>query len=245
MISHTLFNADSRHLSDFIDKNSIDLVVTSPPYSIGKDYEKGVSWDSHLDMIDDVLGELKKVVREGGVICWNISSRPGFNTAIYHANVLEKHFSFLDTIVWEKVTASSPRFGNFVQYKTYYPNNTHEFVYIYSNGKFNCKSDASLEYALKFRNDVWKLRPENRDLGHPVPFPESLVESIIRLYSSEGDNVLDPFCGSGTTMKVARDFDRNSYGVEIDPKYCKVIRDRVGFDQKTLFGDVEYKFVVV
>jgi DNA modification methylase len=196
-------------------------------------------------MIDDVLGELKKVVKEGGVVAWNISSRPGFNTAIYHSMILEKHFSFLDTIIWEKVTAASPRFGNFVQYKTYYPNNTHEFVYVYSNGKFNRKSDADLEYALKFRNDVWKLRPENRDLGHPVPFPESLVETIIRLYSSKGDTVSDPFCGSGTTMKVARDLERNSVCVEIDPGYCNVAKNRVGFSQQSLFDDIEYKFVVV
>jgi len=245
LTSHTLFNADSRNLSNFIEPNSIDLVVTSPPYSVGKEYEVDVSWEEHLEMIDDVLGELKKVVRKGGAVAWNISSRPGWNTAIYHAMVLERHFSYIDTIVWEKVTAASPRFGNFVQYNYYYPNNTHEFVYIYSNGKFDCKSDASLEYALKFRNDVWKLRPENRDLSHPVPFPESLAENCVRLYSCKGDTVLDPFCGSGTTMKVARDLERNSVGVELDPEYCKVIKDRVGFEQMSLFGNNEYTFVVV
>ena len=245
MTCHTLFCADSRNLSDFIEPKSIDLVVTSPPYSVDKEYEEGVSWEEHLVMIDDVLGELKKVVREGGVIAWNISSRPGRNTAIYHALLLDKHFSYIDTIIWEKVTAASPRFGNFVQYNYYYPNNVHEFVYIYSNGKFDCKSDASLEYALKFRNDIWKLRPENRDLSHPVPFPESLAENCVRLYSCKGDTILDPFCGSGTTMKVARDNDRSSICIERSPEYCDVIKNRVGFSQKSLFNDVEYKFVVV
>lgn len=242
---HTLFNADSRYLSDFIDKGSIDLVVTSPPYSVGKEYEEGISWDDHLDMIDDILVELKKVVREGGAIAWNISSKPGRNTAIYHAMMLEKHFSYTDTIIWEKVTAASPRFGNFVQYNYYYPNNSYEFVYIYSNGKFDCKSDASLEYALKFRNDVWKIRPDNRDVGHPVPFPKELIEPIIRLYSVEGNTILDPFCGSGTTMEVARDLGRNSFGVERLDKYCRVAMSRVGFNQTSLFNDIDYKFVVI
>jgi len=231
-------------LSDFIEPNSIDVVITSPPYSVDKEYEKNVPWEAHLEMIDDVLCELKKVVREGGAIAWNISSKPGRNTAIYHALLLDKHFSYVDTIVWEKVTAASPRFGNFVQYSTYYPNNVHEFVYIYSNGKFKCRSDASLEYALQFRNDVWKLRPESRDMNHPVPFPEGLVEPLIKLYSSEGDVVLDPFCGSGTVAKVSRDLRRNSFCVEKSSEYCKVVMNRVGFEQKSLFDEIEYNFVV-
>ena len=243
MTEHVLYNADSRHLSDFVDIGSVDMVVTSPPYNCEKEYEIGVEWDEHLEMVDEVLGELKKVVREGGVICWNISSRPGSNTAIYHAMLLEKHFSYLDTIVWEKTTGASPRFGNYVQYGMFYPNNVYEFVYVYSNGKFDCKGDAPLDYALKFRNDVWHdIASEGRDLSHPVPFPESLVEPLIRLYSIKDDTVLDCFGGSGTTMKVARDFGRNSISIERDPVYCEVIKKRVGFSQRSLFNDIAYEY---
>ena len=247
MTSHTLFNGDSIYLSDYIDKNSIDLIVTSPPYNLGKEYEVDVSFDDHLNMINNVLSECEKVLKPNHVICWNIAHSPQKNVPLWHGMLLEKHFTFLDDIIWSKKSANSRRFGNYVQYRQYYPNLCWEHIFVYSKGKPRIKVDNSdMDWALRWRNDVWHdIKPENRDLSHPVPFPEDLVEPIIRLYTCNGDTVLDPFCGSGTTMKVARDLDRNSIGVERDQDYCEVIMNRVGFKQGSLFGDTEYKFVVV
>ena len=245
--SHTLFNVDSRNLSTLMDSNSVDLIVTSPPYNLDKEYERGVSFDEHIDMISDVIIECEKVLKPNHVICWNIAHSPQKNVPLYHALALEKNFTFIDDIVWSKTSASSRRFGNYAQYGYYYPNLCWEHILIYSKGKPRIKVDNSdMDWALRWRNDVWHdIKPENRDLSHPVPFPESLVETIIRLYSCEGDTVMDPFCGSGTTMKVARDLDRNSVCIERSPDYCEVIKKRVGFDQKSLFNDIEYKFVLV
>jgi len=106
-------------------------------------------------------------------------------------------------------------------------------------------NNEPLEYLLKYRNDVFRIRPETDDINHPAPFPESLVEPLIRLYSDKGDIVLDPFLGSGTTMKVARDLERNSVGIERNVEYCGVAKKRVGFSQETLDGSISYKFVVV
>ena len=243
MTSHTLFNGDSRFLTNMVDSNSIDLIVTSPPYHVGKEYEKNVSWQDHLDMIDDVLGECRKVLKLHRVICWNIAHSPQRNVPAYHALALEKHFTFVDDIVWRKQSGNSKRFGNFVQCGQYYPNTNWEHIFVYAKEKPIVKVDNSdMNFALQYRDDLWEgISPQGSDV-HPAPFPEKLVEPLIRLYSNPGDTILDPFCGSGTTMKVARDFERNSVGVEKSNEYCDIIKKRVGFLQQSLGNSIEYSF---
>ena len=80
--------------------------------------------------------------------------------------------------------------------------------------------------------------------GHPAPFPDILPERLIKLYTIEGDTVLDPFGGSGTTMKVARDLERNSIIYEINPAYIEMIKSKVGWNNATLDSEVKYDIKV-
>lgn len=242
MTEHVLYNADSRHLGDFVEKSSVDLIVTSPPYFLEKSYEEGMTWNEHLSLVDDVVCECEKVLKQNRIICWNISHSPQGNVPIYHALALEKHFTFVDDIIWRKQSGNSRRFGNFVQYGQYYPNTNWEHILIYAKGKPIVKVDNSdMKWALQYRDDIWDINPQGND-NHPAPFPEELVENCLRFYSNVGETVLDCFGGSGTTMKVARDFGRNSISIERDPVYCEVIKKRVGFSQKSLFNDITYEY---
>ena len=80
--------------------------------------------------------------------------------------------------------------------------------------------------------------------GHPAPFPDMLPERLIKLYTIEGEMVLDPFGGSGTTMKVARDLERNSIIYEINPAYIEIIKNNVGWKNTTLDSGVKYKIKI-
>lgn len=241
MTSHILFNADSRNLSDFVKPNSIDLIVTSPPYFLKKEYEKNTSWDDHLAMVDDVLSGCRKVLKLHRAVCWNVAHSPQRNVPIYHALALEKHFTFVEDIIWSK-TGSSPRFGTYALSGRYYPNNCGEHIFVYSKGKLDVKTNADLKWALKFRNDIWTgITPQGSD-DHPAPFPEKLAENCIKFYSNPGDTVMDCFGGSGTTGYASSKLDRNSVLVERGTGYCDVIKKRLRFGE-SLFNKCE--FVVI
>ena len=110
---------------------------------------------------------------------------------------------------------------------------------MYSKGKLDVKTKIDMQYALKFRNDVWTgISPQGNDI-HPAVYPEKLVEPLIRLYSNPGDTVLDCFGGSGTTAYVASKCDRNSVTVERDRGYCELIMERLRF-KENLFNDCEF-----
>ena len=213
--------------------------MTSPPYFLENAYEKDMSWNDHMSMIDDVLSGCRKALKNHRVIAWNIAHSPRKNVPAYHALALEKHFTFVDTIVWQKTTVCSPRFGTTVLNDKYFPNLTYEMIYVYAKGTYDIRIDEPVDYSKQFRNDVLDVQAEGRDTGHPAPFSEHLVEPIIRLYSNKGDTVMDPFGGSGTTGYVASKFDRNSVMVERDPKYCDLIKKRLRFGE-TLFNDCKF-----
>jgi len=94
-------------------------------------------------------------------------------------------------------------------------------------------------------NSIWEMQPASAKLEeHPAPFPEELPRRIIKLYSFVGDTVLDPFLGTGTTMKVAKELDRNSVGYEINPKYLEIIKKKIGYGEQQLDKDLEYRIIV-
>ena len=91
------------------------------------------------------------------------------------------------------------------------------------------------------QNSIWDFQPASaKQENHPAPFPEELPRRCIRLYSFVGDTVLDPFAGSGTTLKVARELGRNSIGIEINPKFESLIRDKLGANETETEDSFEF-----
>ena len=213
--------------------NYIDLVITSPPYNVGKDYERDLwkSDEEYLQFISQVLKNLYRVLKPGRFICWNISHRPHKNTAVFHACYMEQTgYKFQDTIIWQKPDAISPRFGNTIRnpYPFYYfPNNVYEYIFIYQKpGELRRRKSENLkldrEWLKSQRSDIWKMATVRTHKKHPASFPPELPRRFIQLYSYPREIVFDPLCGIGTTLIAAKNLKRRYLGCDTEEEYIKI-----------------------
>lgn len=245
-----------------IDSKSIHLIVTSPPYfNAPFDYKnlfKG--YNQFLDLMKNFAKESFRVLAEGRIAVVNIDDMlvDGEKFPIVADTIKlfqEAGFRYRDRIVWKKpdgYTRISRRSGVIIQnpYPMYfYPDNLQESIIIFQKGKFDYKSipkeikekskiDTDEFLKKKWFTTVWEMMnvmPGSELEKGIAAFPEELPYRIIKLFSYVGETVLDPFAGSGTTMKVARNLKRNSIGIEIDKKLSVIIKKKSGFNgQKTL-----------
>jgi len=227
----TIYCKDSRDMSEIKD-GIIDLTITSPPYFVGKDYEAYLrTFREFLAMLDKCWQEVTRKTILGGLLVIDIAHNAHVDTPSFVSMQLANiGWRFRDKIIWEKPDAASPRFGLFVQnpFSTwYYPNQTYEHLLIYSNGQANRAkiNSISLEYAKKFRGDIWKINAQTNS-EHEAPFPEDLIVPLITFYSNPKDLILDPFLGSGTTAWCAKKLGRKCIGYEIKEEYCEMAANR-------------------
>ena len=241
-----------------LDNESVDLVVTSPPYDNLRNYN-GFSFD-----LDGMITELLRIVKLGGVIVWIVSDATinGSETGTSFRQALkfmEKGFNLHDTMIWCKDG------GGAIGSNLCYTQNF-EYMFVFSKGKpksvnlINDKKNLSFgkkdgcltgrrnangehksevrnhNHEYSRRNNWWRLVPqaEEGSFFHPAVFPEILVRDHIISWSNEGDIVLDPFMGSGTTAKVARALGRKYIGFEISQEYVDLANKRLQ-ETKTLF----------
>lgn len=252
---HRLMCGDSTRPEDvntLLAGEKVQLIVSSPPYNVGKEYEDHddqQSREEYLSFIRALLANCKEVLEQGRFICWNISHVPGFDVPAHHSLIMENlGFQFVDSIVWEKPDAVSPRFGVTMQnpYPTYYrPNHTCEKVLVYAGEEvsLDCMygyetllvetngevkhlpkkgSHRILRLAKQFRGIVWRFSGQGSK-DHPAPFPVQLPTNCMQFYSREGERVFDPCGGSGTTLVAAEQCGRQAYLMELSPAYCDVI----------------------
>lgn len=218
-------------MSEVRDK-TIDLTITSPPYFVGKDYETYIqTFRDYLSLLNKCWQEVTAKTMLGGHLIVNIAHTASVDTPSFVSiQLAEIGWRFRDKIIWEKPDAASPRFGIFVQnpFSTwYYPNHTYEHLLIYSNGRANRTrmTQVPLEYAKKFRGDIWRINAETNS-KHEAPYPEGLIKPLITFYSNPKDVILDPFLGSGTTAWCAKKLGRESIGYEIKEQYCEIAANR-------------------
>ncbi|MDP8922283.1 MAG: site-specific DNA-methyltransferase [Chloroflexota bacterium] len=246
----TLFNADSTNL-DFLQPGSVQLVVTSPPYNLGKDYgttRDDATYHAYLDWVARWGRELQRVLEPGGRLCLNIpldinvKFDEGGKRATHKQPVLGDFtellvhtlgFVYNTTILWlENNVSRRTAWGSWLSASDPWVNTAAEAVLVLSrdrrrrNGRGKT-SDISREDFMKWTLGIWDFHGENtRKYAHPAPFPEELPRRLIRLFSFREDVVLDPFVGSGTTCRAAKDLGRRSIGIDIDPSYCAVAAAR-------------------
>lgn len=258
MANHLVVIGDSFSMAE-LKNNSVQLIVTSPPYFNVKNYgiENVGSIDSYfcyLKSLRQIFEECYRVLEDGRYICINvsdvISGKGKYNIPAHCMSILQRAgFKYIDDIIWKKpfgrrkgkCSGASKRFGVLVQHPYpmyYYPNVVYEHILVFRKGDFNFKkitkeqkksSRVNLKHAKKhWSTNIWEMMPETRT-NHPAMFPEILPKSLIQLYSFKGETVLDPFLGSGTTMKAAKVLERNSVGYEINEEYLEVIKQKTGF----------------
>jgi modification methylase len=251
----TLVCGDARDMAAVAD-NSVALVVTSPPYFAGKEYEEALgeghipaSYLEYLGMLRDVFAECKRVLEPGGRIAVNVANlgrKPYRSLAGDVTSILQDDLELLlrGEIVWVKAkgAAGSCAFGSFMKASNPVLRDLTERVVIAGKGRFGRAIDpkrraaaglphvstTTKEEFLEDTLDVWEIRPESaRRVGHPAPFPVELPQRLIRLYTYLGDVVLDPFLGSGSAAVAAVRTGRRYVGYDTDPAYIALARERI------------------
>ncbi len=256
MTSHKLIIGNCSEMHEINDE-SIHLVVTSPPYyNAPFDYENLYkSYSEYLNLLKKVARELFRVLVEGRIIVLNIDDMLvkgiKFPLVADATKIFQKAgFRYRERIIWKKPDGYiriSRRSGVLIQHPYpmyFYPDNLLESILIFQKNKFDYKSmpqeirDKSLININEFQKNKWYLTiwamtnvlPSSKLENGIAAFPEELPYRAIKLFSYIGETVLDPFVGSGTTMKVARELNRNSIGIEINKSLLKIIKEKVGFD---------------
>lgn len=245
--TNSIYNCDCVAGMKMLPSESVDLTVTSPPYDNLRKYN-GFSWD-----FEATAKELYRITKNGGVVVWivNDATVKGDETATSFKQALffkECGFNLHDTMIWVKDG------GGAVGSNKCYTQNF-EYMFVFSKGtpkKINLiydkpnlsfgvdksgvgrrktdgtkkieKRKASKEFSR--RNNWWYIPPQKGG-DHPAVFPERLASDHILSWSNEGDIVLDPFMGSGTTAVACVNNNRNYIGFEISKEYCEVAERRI------------------
>ena len=250
------FVGDARQM-DAVPDASVALVVTSPPYFAGKEYEEALgeghvpgSYVEFLTMLRDVFAECARTLEPGGRIAVNVANlgrKPYRSLSADIVRILQDDLKLLlrGEIVWQKGEGASGScaWGSFRSPANPVLRDLTERVIVASKGRFSRalppseRRKAGLPHEVTISTDeflgatldVWQIEPESaRRVKHPAPFPVELPERLIQLYTYAGDLVLDPFLGSGSTLVAAARLGRRGVGYDLDPAYVELARARVG-----------------
>jgi len=227
---------DSREVLKAV--SGVNLVITSPPYNVGMEYEKTLSLEEYEAFLVEVYTACYNSMVENSRICINIPynmTHPDgniFNPYIHNYNALIKSgFKYRETITWNQNNSDNDTaWGSWCSPSAPWLRHQTEVIIVMYKGtwKLNRKGDTDLtrDDFLKYVVDIWSMSVARRkENGHPAPFPEELPIRCMKLFSYVGDTILDPFLGRGTTLRACRLTNRNGIGIEINPKYEKELRE--------------------
>lgn len=234
-----IFCKSSESMSELPD-NSIHLMITSPPYNVGKEYDQDMSLEEYREFLRRVWKEVYRVLVPGGRACINIANIGRKPYIPLHAFIIEDmlNLGFLmrGEIIWVKKGGGAPStaWGTWMSAKNPTLRDEHEYILVFSKKFFerpkteNKEDTITKEEFLEFTRSVWYMKPETaKKIGHPAPFPVELPYRLIQLYSFKGDVVLDPFMGSGQTALACLKTGRFYIGYEINEDYVRLAEKRI------------------
>ncbi len=223
-----------------IPDQSVHLTVTSPPYNVGKEYERGQTFEDWLELMRRVFREVKRVTCAGGRVCIvvaGVGRQPHVPLQHYLTGIILELGGFLmrGTVIWSKGASVgvSSAWGSWKSASNPCLRDTHEFILIYSKDQMKREptgdDSISRDEFLTASKSVWgDIQTESASrIGHPSPFPAGLASRLIQFYSFRNDIVLDPFLGSGTTAVAAVLSKRHYIGYDIIESYTQLARERV------------------
>ena len=234
-----IFQQSSEAMNELPDC-SVHLMVTSPPYNVGKDYDEDLSLDEYLTFLRNVWKEVYRVLVPGGRACINVANlgrKPYIPlNGLIAQEMTRLGFLMRGEIIWDKASSASTStaWGSWQSATNPTLRDTHEYILVFSKGSFRRDkmdgrvSTISKEEFLEFTKSVWGIPSESaRKVGHPAPFPIDLPYRLIQLYTFSNEIVLDPFMGSGQTALAALKSGRHFVGYEINESYLQLANDRI------------------
>ena len=234
-----IFCCSAENMSELPD-GSIHLMVTSPPYNVGKEYDADMTLPDYLAWLEKVWAEVFRVLVPGGRACVNIANLGRKPYIPLHAwiteSMLRLGYLMRGEIIWNKAASASPStaWGSWKSAANPTLRDVHEYILVFSKGAFKRQNTLQKESTiskvefLEFTKSVWAFRAEPaKKIGHPAPFPLELPYRLVQLYSFKDDVVLDPFMGSGQTAIAALKAGRHYIGYELNPDYVSLANTRI------------------
>ncbi len=219
---------------------SVHLMVTSPPYNVGKEYDADLTLAEYRVFLKRVWAEVYRVLVPGGRACVNIANLGRKPYVPLHAYLVEDlqavGFLMRGEIIWDKDASAgvSTAWGSWMSPTNPTLRDVHEYILVFSKDTFRRANPhgrtatISRDEFLAFTKSIWRFPSASaRRIGHPAPFPEELPYRCIQLYTFADEVVLDPFMGSGQTALAALRTGRRFVGFEISPDYAALARARI------------------
>jgi len=238
--------ASSERMAELPD-NSVHLMVTSPPYNVGKEYDANLTLEEYRGFLRRVWSETHRVLTPGGRACINVANLGRRPYIPLHAYIAEDMnalgFLMRGEIIWHKGSSAgaSTAWGSWMSAANPTLRDTHEYILVFCKGSFarpkpaGRQSTIAREEFLEYTKSVWSFTSQSaRRVGHPAPFPVELPYRLIQLYTFAGEVVLDPFMGSGQTAIAALKAGRRYIGYEIDAQYAALAETRIAQFEATL-----------
>ena len=254
-VNSGLYASSSEDMKELPD-NSVALMITSPPYHVGKEYDTSDTFDEYLDLLFRVFEETYRVLEPGGRAVVNAAGLgrspyvhlPTFINAI----MLEIGYMPRGEVIWVKAAGASGScaWGSFMKASNPVLRDVHEHLLVFCKGWKDGKdrlqwgryregvSTIEKQDFLDWTLSVWNMAPESaKRVGHPAPFPVELPRRFIQLYSYEQDVILDPFIGAGTTAVAALAAGRKYVGYDTNPAYLTIAEHRLKEQGKALISE--------
>ena len=246
-ITNTIIHGDTLQTLKKFPSNKINLIITSPSYMLGKEYDKERSFEEYKKYHSDVIKECHRVLTEDGALYWNVAQTPLENGEIlplgvvFYSILKEKKFYLKNWIIWhfEGGLNAKRRLTGRYENVLWMVKDTNNFVFNLDDIRITSKWDKDKRNNPKGKNPtdfwpvdyVWEINRvvnvSKEKTAHPTQFPEKMIKRVIKASSNKGDIVMDIFSGSGTVMKVAQDEERKWIGIDKESKYCKIALKRV------------------
>jgi site-specific DNA-methyltransferase (adenine-specific) len=238
---------DSVFDTDKIKKESIDLIVTSPPYNVDIKYnthDDQISYERYLEFSEKWMRRCYEWLKDDGRFCLNIPldiNKGGQQSVGADLTEIAKSdkvgFKYHSTIIWNEGNISRrTAWGSWMSASAPYVIAPVEVIIVlykksWKKTSGSRESDITRKEFMDLTNGLWTFSGEKKSrIGHPAPFPVELPRRCMKLFSYKGDTILDPFLGSGSTLVATRLNDRNGIGIDIDMRYCKIAIERLQKD---------------
>ncbi|MDI9355840.1 MAG: site-specific DNA-methyltransferase [Chitinophagaceae bacterium] len=249
---NTIYCGDALETLQKLPKESVHLIITSPPYNLNIAYNNHndeMPYNQYLEWMGNIWKECKEVLVKGGRLCINIgeNKRQNITCPTYSAFIqqcVDRDMLYRGTIIWNKNSAANhTAWGSWNSCSNPHLVPRHEYIIIFSKGDYklegdkkNCDLQEDGKEFMEFTRSVWTMGTESKTkIGHPAPFPLELPRRLIKFYSYRGNTVLDPFSGSGTTGVAAVSLMRNCILIDNSEEYCLLAKTRIEKEGNNLF----------